>query len=468
VVEQKLFDVAILGAGPGGYVAAIRAAQLGLSVAIIEKETRLGGTCLLRGCIPTKVLLHDAGLLQKIRRAASYGFNTSEVDVDFSKIQKRKNDIVAKLTKGVEYLMKKNKILCFKGSGSLEGLGRISIKGNGAAVEVRAKNIIVATGSEPKALPGYDIDGQFVITNNEALDLDEIPKSMVIVGAGAVGVEFASIYASFGAKVTLLEALPRIIPLEDEDVSKELTRWMKKQGIDVFSGARIESAKKVKSAIEVNFRTANDEEKRVKVEKLLMATGRTPNTSEIGLEKVGLQAREGGFIQVNEFMETGTRHVYAIGDIVATPWLAHVASAEGVIAVEHIAGKNPVPLQYNQIPSCTYCEPQVASVGLTEKAAIESGHAVKVGKFPFAALGKAMIEDATEGFVKVVADEEFGEILGLHMVGNGVTELISEGVAAMGLEATVEDLIHTVHPHPTLSEAVHEAVEDIYGVTIHL
>ena len=468
MAEQKLFDVAIIGAGPGGYVAAIRAAQLGLSVAIIEKDTRLGGTCLLRGCIPTKVLLHDAGLLQKIRRAARYGFNTSDVDVDFSKIQKRKNDIVAKLTKGVEYLMKKNKISSFKGPASVDGPGRISVKGVGAAVEVRAKNIIVATGSEPKSLTGYDIDGQFVITNNEALDLDAIPKSMVIVGAGAVGVEFASIYASFGAKVTLLEALPHIVPLEDEDVSKELARWMKKQGIDVFASARLESAKTGKSGVEVTFRTAKDEQKRVKAEKLLMATGRAPNTSGIGLDKVGVQADERGFVQVNEFMETGARNVYAIGDIVPTPWLAHVASAEGIVAAEHIAGKNPVPLHYNKIPSCTYCEPQVASVGITEKAAREAGHAVKVGKFPFAALGKAMIEDATEGFVKVVADEKYGEVLGVHMVGNGVTELISEGVAAMALEATAEDLIHTVHPHPTLSEAVHEAVEGIYGVTIHL
>ena len=468
MAEQKLFDVAIIGAGPGGYVAAIRAAQLGLSVAIIEKDTRLGGTCLLRGCIPTKVLLHDAGLLQKIRRASRYGFNTRDVDVDFSKIQKRKNDIVAKLTKGVEYLMKKNKISSFKGAASMDGPGRISVKGGGAGVEVRAKNIIVATGSEPKSLPGYEIDGQLVITNNEALDLDAIPKSMVIVGAGAVGVEFASVYASFGAKVTLLEALPQIVPLEDEDVSRELARWMKKQGIDVFPGARLESAKTVKRGVEVTFRTAKEEEKRVKVEKLLMATGRAPNTSGIGLDKVGVHADERGFVQVNAFMETGARNVYAIGDIVPTPWLAHVASAEGIVAVEHIAGQNPVPLNYNQIPSCTYCEPQVASVGLTEKAAREAGHAVKVGKFPFAALGKAMIEDATEGFVKVVADEEYGEVLGIHMVGNGVTELISEGVAAMGLEATAEDLIHIVHPHPTLSEAVHEAVEGIYGVTIHL
>ncbi len=380
MAEQKLFDVAIMGAGPGGYVAAIRAAQLGLSVAIIEKDTRLGGTCLLRGCIPTKVLLHDAGLLQKIRRAARYGFNTSDADVDFSKIQKRKNDIVAKLTKGVEYLMKKNKVSSFKGTASVDGPGRISVKGGGAGVEVRAKNIIVATGSEPKSLPGYDIDGQFVITNNEALDLDAIPKSMVIVGAGAVGVEFASIYASFGAKVTLLEALPHIVPLEDEDVSKELARWMKKQGVDVFPGARLESAKTVKGGVEVTFRTAKDEDKRVKVQKLLMATGRAPNTSGIGLDKVGVQVDARGFVQVNEFMQTGARNVYAIGDIVPTPWLAHVASAEGIVAVEHIAGKNPVPLRYNQIPSCTYCEPQVASVGLTEKAAGEAGHAVKVGK----------------------------------------------------------------------------------------
>ena len=466
--DQETFDVAIIGAGPGGYVAAIRANQLGLRAAVIERESRLGGTCLLRGCIPTKVLLHDAALLTKIRRAARYGFNTADVEVDFSKIQKRKNDIIGQLTKGVDYLFKKNKITRFEGIASIAGPGRIAVKSKDSTTEVRAKNIVIATGSEPRSLPGYDIDGQFVITNNEALDLAEIPGSMVIVGAGAVGVEFASIYASLGTRVTLLEVLPNVVPIEDEEVSKELARWMKKQGIDVFTGARLESATTKKGVLEVEFVTAKDETKRIKADKLLMATGRAPNTSGIGLEKIGVATDGKGYISVDDRMRTSVGGVYAVGDIVPTPWLAHVASAEGVVAVEHMAGRKPVPINYAHVPGCTYCEPQVASVGLTEKAAREAGHAVKIGKFPFSALGKAMIEDAPEGFVKVVADGKYGEILGVHMIGAHVTEMIAEGVAAMGLEATAADLVHTIHAHPTMSEAVHEAVEGIYGAPIHM
>ncbi len=468
MVGQEVFDVAIIGSGPGGYVAAIRAHQLGLRTAIIEKDARMGGTCLLRGCIPTKVLLHDAALLGKIRRASKHGFNTSEVEVDFSKVQKRKSVIVSKLTKGVEFLMKKNDVTTFKGTATLAGPGHIAVEGNGATTEVRAKQVIVATGSEPRPLPGYDVDGRYVITNNEALDLESIPKSMVIVGGGAVGVEFASIYSSFGTKVTLLEVLPHLVPIEDEDVSKELRRTLKKQGIDVHTGARLESATVKKGALEVLFRTGKGEEKRVKAEKLLMATGRAPNTAGLGLEKLGVVTDDKGYVKVNEYMETSVPDVYAIGDIVPTPWLAHVASHEGVVAVERIAGRNPVPIRYDQVPGCTYCEPQVASVGLTEAAARAAGHTVKVGKFPFSAIGKAMIEDATDGFVKVVADEKYGEILGVHMIGNGVTELIAEAVASIGLEATAEDLIHTIHAHPTLSEAVHEAMEGVYGVSIHM
>lgn len=466
--ENKLFDVTIIGAGPGGYVAAIRAAQLGLSVALVEKDSRLGGTCLLRGCIPTKVLLHDASLLQKIRRASQYGFNTGDVEVDFSKVQTRKDEIVGKLAKGVDYLIKKNKITRFRGKAVIEGVGRVSIENGETSSELRSKNIILATGSEAKSIPGYDIDGQSIISNVEALELEAIPASIAIVGAGAVGVEFASIYSSFGSKVTLLEAMPNVVPLEDEDISRELARWMKKQGVNVCEGARLEGATEKKGSVEVTFRTAKDVEKRIKVEKLLMATGRAPNTSGIGLEKINIHTDDRKYVKVNEFMETNVKGVYAIGDIVRTPWLAHVASAEGTVAVDRIAGRQAVPLRYNQIPGCTYCEPQLASVGLTEKEATAAGHKVKASKYPFSALGKAMIEDSTEGFIKIVADEQYGEILGIHMIGNGVTELISEGVAAIGLEATVDDLIHTVHPHPTLSEALHEAVEGIYGATIHL
>ena len=466
--DQGTFDVVIIGAGPGGYVTAIRANQLGLRAAVIEREARLGGTCLLRGCIPTKVLLHDAALLTKIRRAAKYGFNTADVEVDFSKIQKRKDDIIGKLTKGVDYLFKKNKITRLEGVATIAGPGRVTVQSKDSTTEVRTKNIVIATGSEPRSLPGYDIDGQFIITNNEALDLTQIPSSMVIVGAGAVGVEFASIYASLGTKVTLLEVLPNIVPIEDEEVSKELARWMKKQGVDVFTGARLESASTKKDVLEVEFVTAKDVKKRLKVDKLLMATGRQPNTSDVGLENVGVAIDGKGYVTVDDRMRTNVGGVYAIGDIVPTPLLAHVASAEGIIAAEHMAGEKSVPINYNHVPACTYCEPQVASVGLTERAAREAGLSVKVGKFPFSVLGKAMIEDAPEGFVKVVADAKYGEILGVHMIGDHVTEMIAEGVAAMGLEATVADLVHTIHAHPTMSEAVHEAVEGIYGAAIHM
>ena len=465
--EQAPFDVAIIGAGPGGYVAAIRAAQLGLNTALIERDTRLGGTCLLRGCIPTKILLHDARLLQELKKASARGFKVGEVGVDFSMIQERKTNLVNRLAKNIEFLMRKNKITMFKGAATLSSPTKIAIKGDGAATEVNAKNVIIATGSEAKSLPGYDVDEKKLISNVGALDLSDIPKSLLIVGAGAVGVEFASIYNSFGAKVTMIEVLPHLVPLEDEEVSKELKRVFTKRGIEVYTKAKLEGAKNTNAGVEVSFQTEKGEAKKYTVDRLLMATGRAPNTKNLGLEKIGITP-DRGFIKVNEFGETNVKGVFAIGDVTPTPLLAHVASQEGIVAVEKIAGKHPVPINYQQIPNCTYCDPQVASVGLTEARAIEAGHKVKVGKFPFTAVSKAMIEDATEGFVKVVADETYGEILGVHMVGVTVTEMVGEAVAAMGLEGTVDDLIHTIHAHPTLTEGIHEAMENVYKSAIHI
>src|SRR6185369_3826762 len=324
------------------------------------------------------------------------------------------------------------------------------------STEVIAKNIIVATGSEAKSLPGYNFDEKTVLSNVGVLELNQIPKSMLIVGSGAVGVEFASIYNSFGTKVILLEVLPNIVPLEDEEISKELKRVFTKKGIEVHTKAKLESAKPSADGVDVTFQTEKGEVKKYTVEKLLMATGRGPNTANRG------------FVKVNEYMETNVKGVYAVGDITPSPLLAHVAMQEGIVAVEKIAGKNPHPIKYNQVPGCTYCDPQVASVGLTEAKAREAGYKVKVGKFPFTAIGKAKIEDATDGFVKIVADEQYGEILGVHMIGNTVTEMIPEGVAAMALEGTVEDLVNMIHAHPTLAEATHEAMENVFGAAIHI
>jgi dihydrolipoamide dehydrogenase len=466
--QQPPFDVAIIGSGPGGYVAAIRAGQLGLKTAVIEKDNRYGGTCLLRGCIPTKALLRDAHLFQEVKRASQQGlFKTGEIGIDFARIQDRKKDIVEKNAKGVDFLFRKNKVSVFKGYGTVAAPNQIAVQGNGASTQVLSKNIIIATGSEAKPLPGYDFDERTILSNVGVLDLTQIPKSMLIVGGGAVGVEFASIYSSFGSRVTLIEVLPNIVPLEDEEISKELKRVFTKRGIEVHTKAKLESAQVTENGVDVTFQTEKGEIKKYTVEKMLLATGRGPNTTNIGLEHMGL-AMERGFIKVSEFMETNVKGVYAIGDVTPSPLLAHVASQEGIVAVERIAGKHATPIKYNRVPSCTYCDPQVSSVGLTEAQAKEAGYKVKVGKFPFTAIAKAKIEDASDGFVKIVADEKYGEILGVHMVGNTVTEMIAEAVAALALEGTVEDLVNTIHAHPTLAEAMHEAMENVFGAAIHL
>jgi dihydrolipoamide dehydrogenase len=466
--EQTPFDVAIIGSGPGGYLAAIRAGQLGLRTAVMERDSRYGGTCLLRGCIPTKALLRDAHLLQEIKKASQQGlFKTGAIEIDFGKIQARKSDVVDKNAKGVEFLFRKNKVNVFKGTATLLTPNKIAVKGDVASTEIDAKNIIIATGSEAKSLPGYTFDENYILSNVGALELKSIPKSMLIIGSGAVGVEFASIYNSFGTKVTLIEVLSNCVPLEDDEVSKELKRVFTKKGIEVYTNAKLESARVQGGAVEAVFQTEKGETKKYTVEKVLMATGRGPNSSNIGLDKIGVTL-ERGFVKVNQYMETNVKGVYAIGDVTPSPLLAHVASQEGIIAVEKIAGKNPRPINYNQVPACTYCDPQVASVGFTEAKAKEAGHNVKVGKFPFTAVAKAKIEDAPEGFVKIVADSEYGEILGVHMIGNSVTEIIVEGVAAMALEGTVEDLVNTIHAHPTLAEATHEAMEAVFGAAIHI
>jgi dihydrolipoamide dehydrogenase len=464
---QPPFDVAIVGAGPGGYVAAIRAGQLGLKTLVIERDSRFGGTCTLRGCIPTKALLRDAHLLYEVKKAVQQGLlKTGAVDFDFEKIQARKNDIIGKSNKGIDYLFRKNKVTVVRGTATLTSPTHIRVAGD-TTTEVEARHIIIATGSEAKPLPGYTVDEQRIITNVGALDMTAVPQSLVVVGAGAVGVEFASLYNAFGTKVTLIEALPQLVPLEDEEVAKELRRAFTKKGIECQTNARLESAQVSASGVDVVYVTDTGERKTVTAEKLLMATGRAPNTSGIGLEALGITT-DRGYIKVDRYMQTNVKGVYAIGDVVPTPQLAHVAFQEGVVAVEHIAGKNPPAINYLHVPNCTYCDPQIASVGLTEAKAVAAGHKIKVGKFPFMAVAKARIEDATDGFVKIIAKEEDGEVLGFHMIGSGVTELIAEGVAAMGLEGAVADLTPLIHAHPTLSESVHEALEAVFGAAIHI
>jgi dihydrolipoamide dehydrogenase len=464
---QPPFDVAIIGAGPGGYVAAIRAGQLGLKAVVIERDSRFGGTCTLRGCIPTKALLRDAHLLHEVKKAVQQGlFKTNAIEFDFEKIQSRKNDIIGKSNKGIDYLFRKNKVTVVRGSATVISPNKVAVKGDTTS-EIEARTIIIATGSEAKPLPGYTVDEQRIITNVGALDMTAVPQSLVVVGAGAVGVEFASIYNAFGTKVTLLEALPQLVPLEDEEVAKELRRAFTRKGIDCYTSARLESAKTTDAGVEAVFVADNGERKTVLADKLLMATGRAPNTSGIGLEALGV-AMERGYIKVDRYMQTNVPGIFAIGDVVPTPQLAHVAFQEGIVAVEKIAGKNPPAINYLHVPNCTYCDPQIASVGLTEAKAVAAGNKVKTGKFPFTAVAKARIEDATDGFVKIVANEADGEILGVHMIGSGVTELIGEGVTAMGLEGAVADMAQLIHAHPTLSESVHEALEAVFGAAIHI
>jgi dihydrolipoamide dehydrogenase len=458
------FDVTVIGAGPGGYVAAIRAAQVGLKTAIVEKDKDLGGTCLLRGCIPTKELLHSAHVYDLIRDSEEFGVSVEGIKLHFDSVMKRKNKIVSGLSKGVEFLMKKNKITVFKGTGRLEGKGRLTVTDNeGRVQEISTKNIMIATGSAPRLLPGLEVKAPHIVTSDELLDIKSIPKSLIVLGAGAVGVEFASVFKRFGSDVTIIELLPRLVPIEDEEVSAELQKAFRKRGIKAMTNTRFQSARVLDNEVEVTYQDAEGKPGTLKAETLLVAVGRRPYTDGLGLEHTKVEV-DRGYIKVDSLLRTAEPNVYAIGDVIPTPWLAHVASKEGCVAAEHIAGRNPVPLNYNRVPNCTYCEPEIGSVGLTEQKAKDLGYDVKVGKFPFSALAKAKILGETEGFVKVVSETKYDEVLGVHIIGPHATDLLAEACVGLGLEVTSEELGRIMHAHPTLSEAVMEAAEAVHGM----
>jgi dihydrolipoamide dehydrogenase len=465
---SKTYDVAIIGSGPGGYVAAIRAAQLGMSILLVERESKLGGVCTLRGCIPTKALLHTADVLEEARHGSEVGVASREVRLDFPGAMKHKEKVVRQSTNGISYLMKKNKVDLATGFGRIAGPGKVAVSGpDGSETTYSAKNILIATGSTPRSLPGMEIDHQAVLSSDSILELPEVPRSLVVIGSGAVGVEFASMFSRFGSKITVVEILPRIVPLEDEEISRELAASFKRQGIAVYVDTRVERVTRSETGVEMIARSSGGKTETFRAEKILLAVGRKPLSEGIGLEALGVET-DRGYIRIDQYMRTNVPNVYAIGDVVPTPWLAHVASAEGVVAVEHMARGETRPLNYDQIPGCTYCSPEVASIGLTEAAARERGHDVVVGKFPFSAIGKARIVNETAGFVKIVAEKKYDEVLGVHIVGPKATELIAEAGAALKLEATSEDLVRTIHAHPTLSEAIAEAALDSMGRVMHI
>jgi len=461
------YDLIVIGSGPGGYSAAVRAGQYGLKTAIIEKDPKLGGTCLHVGCIPTKALLHTAELWSFANHSADEGITIEKPSLNFPKVIDRKNGIVQKHAKGVEFLMKKNKVEWIKGYGTIKGPSKVEVRSDKGTQTLETKNILIATGSEARMLPGLQPDPDFILTNIEILNLKAVPKSLMIIGAGAVGVEFASMFKRFGSQVSLFEMLPRVVPVEDEEVSKELERVFKKSGIRVETGAKCSDIQKTASGVKMKVALANGKTEEVEAEKLLVAVGRAPNTASIGLENTRIRS-ERGFIIVNEYQETDEPGIYAIGDVVAgTPQLAHVASMQGMVAIARMAGKPVAPVKRNRIPGATYTEPGIGSVGLTEAQAKAAGYNVKVGKFPFVANSKATILGSHDGFVKVVADAKYGEILGVHIIGPQAYELISEAVAAMEAEATVETMMHTIHAHPTIYEAVGEAFNNVYGLAIN-
>jgi dihydrolipoamide dehydrogenase len=465
------FDVTIIGAGPGGYVAAVRAAQLGLKVAIIEKENgaKLGGTCGLRGCIPTKALLQSAYLYEKAGHFAEHGIKIDNLGFDWTQVQKRKSAIVDKNAAGVTYLMKKHKIAVYNGFGKIVGKGKIEVTKDGGAKEtIETKNIIIATGSVVKPFPGFETDGKQVVNSDQILELESVPKSMIVMGSGAVGVEFASVYARFGCETTIVEFMPRIVPVEDEEVSKELARSFKKQGIKVETGIKLEKIEKTKNGVKATGKNDKGADVSYEAEMFLVAVGRMPYLEGLGLENTKVKLSQRGTVEVNEFCETDEPGIFAIGDVIATPWLAHLASKEGIMVVERIAGKKVEPINMRLVPNCTYCDPEVASVGLTEAKAREEGYDVKVGKFPFSASGKARILGETDGFVKIVSEKKYDEVLGVHIIGPHATELLAEACVAMQLESTADELGRTIHAHPTVSESVMEAAEGVHDLTIHI
>jgi dihydrolipoamide dehydrogenase len=473
-LAETTYDIAIIGGGPAGYTCAIRAGQFGLKVALIEKAERLGGTCLHVGCIPTKALLFNAEVYDHLKNAKEYGIEgLGEAKLNWKTILDRKNQIVTKHTKGLDFLMRKNKVTVVPGFGRLTGSAKDGVHtvevtdGSSKSSQIKTKNIVLATGSEARMLSGLVADER-ILTNIEILSISQIPKSLVVIGAGAVGVEFASIFRSFGSEITLVEYLPRLVPVEDEDVSKELARSFRKRGIETHTGAKVEKAEKTKTGVKVTF-TASDGKQVVKeAEKVLVAVGRAPRTEGIGLEKTKI-APEKGFIKTNQWMETDEPGIFAIGDIVAgLPQLAHSGSMAGMVVAAKIAGKYARPIIRERVPGCTYTEPQIGSVGLTEAQAKEKGHTLKVGKFPFSANSKASIVDSHEGFVKVVSDAKYGEILGVHIIGPQATELIAEAVTAIELEATVDDMLYMIHAHPTLAEAMLDGFGSVEGLAINV
>ena len=462
------YDVVIIGSGPGGYSAAVRAGQYGLKTAIIEKDPKLGGTCLHVGCIPTKALLHSASVWDYFLHSEDEGVECDNPRLNYPKVVDRKGKIVSKHAKGVEFLMKKNKVDVIAGYGKILSAGRVQVGlADGSSRIIETRNIVIATGSEARMLPGLQPDPDRILTNVEILNLTSVPKSLGIIGAGAVGVEFGSIFKRFGSQVTILEMLPRLVPVEDEEVSKELERYFKKIGIRCETGTKAENITRTGAGVRLDATLANGTKETMEFEKLLIAVGRKPNTENLGLEATRVEL-DRGFIKVQPNQQTAEPGIYAIGDVVAgTPQLAHVATAEGLVAMAHIAGKPVQPIKRNRIPGATYTEPGIGSVGLTEAQAKAAGHNVKIGKFPFSANSKSSITGHHEGFVKIVADTKFGEILGVHIIGHHGYELIAEAVAAMEAEATVDTLINTIHAHPTQYEALGEAFNAVYGMAIN-
>jgi dihydrolipoamide dehydrogenase len=471
VADAPTFDLVVIGSGPGGYVAAVRAAQLGLQTAVVERDSAgCGGTCLQRGCIPTKALLHTADLLEDLRKAASFGIHVENLALDFPAVMQRKERIVRRLSRGIEtYLFKKHKIAFFKGVGRLAGSRTVVVQGEEGEQRLNARNVLIATGSRPKTLPGVELDGIRILSSDHLLELKQMPQSLTVLGAGAVGIEFASVFARFGATVTVLELLPRVLPLEDEEISVEAAMQLSRH-MTIHTGAKVESARADETGVETTFAAADGSRMSVRSELLLVAVGRGPVTDGLGLETTGVRLAH-GYVRVNARLETDEPGVHAIGDVITVdgaphPQLAHVASHEGIFVAERLAGKEVEAVNYDRVPSATYCSPEVASVGLSESAAKKRGHDVRVGRFNFGSLAKPRILGHESGLVKVVTDAKYDEVLGIHMVGPHATDLIAEACVALRLEATAAELAATMHPHPTLSEALMQAAEAVYGMAI--
>ena len=458
------FDTVVLGGGPGGYVSAIRAAQLGNKTAIIDQD-RLGGICLNWGCIPTKALLKSAEILHYIKNSGVYGIKVPKYDIDFDQAIKRSRDISFNLSKGIEFLMKKNKIKHIVGRGMLNSESEVIVDDGKKKQKIQAKKIIIATGGRVKKFPGIEFDGINIISSKEAMVVESPPKKLIIIGAGAIGVEFAYFFNEFGTQVHLIEMMPNILPNEDLEISKELEKLFKKTGINIHTDTKVSNIKKLQKNVKVSLEKGKTS-KIINAEKVLIATGVQGNIEEIGLENVGIKT-DNDSIVINEFNQTSVRNIYAIGDVSGPPWLAHVASAQGHVAAEHASGLTTHPLDYSNVPACTYCQPQVASLGLTEKAAKDKGYKIKVGRFKFSGSGKALAIGSSEGFIKIIFDEKYGELLGCHIIGHDATELIAELTIAKALETTWQEIAITMHAHPTLSEAIMEAAQDAYGQGIH-